>query len=359
MSVARVLGLARALGVTHGLRVARAAVVALSVAIRSWAHAQSVVPPSDAVQITGGRFSVIALPGDRLLAQSMLSEALARDTFPGLVRPRAHVVIAIAPDTRRFREWAGNGAPEWGAAIAFPAQQRIVMQGHRAPSTAGDPRVTLRHELAHLALHEAMGARPSRWFDEGYASFSAGEWGRDEMLATNIALLIRRFPGLDELDPMFEGGSSRAQQGYALSQRAVAELSALDPQRGLTLFFEYWRSTESLDQALRRAYGITEAGFEQRWKSNTRSRFGALALVADVTFGTLLMLMVLGPLWWLRRKRDRRRLLSMQVADALQDRRERESALEALLGLTGEVTTSDPPPFGGGERPKADEDNIK
>ena len=320
----------------QGMRGARTRCVhwVATVALGAWCGASStpvlaqrVIPPSDALQITGGRFSVIALPGDRRLAQSILTEALAHDSFPGLVRPRARVVIAIAPDTRRFREWAGTGAPEWGAAIAFPVQQQIVMQGHRAPSTAGDPRVTLRHELAHLALHEAMGARPSRWFDEGYASFAAGEWGRDEMLATNIALLIRRFPGLDELDPMFEGGGSRAAQGYALSQRAVAELAALDAQRGLALFFEYWRTTESFDQAVRRAYGVTEAGFEQRWKSNTRSRFGALALMADVTFGTLLMLMVLGPLWWMRRKRDRRRFLAMQAADALQDRRERESAL--------------------------------
>ena len=56
------------------------------------------------------------------LARALLDSArCARDTFPGLPRPRDAVLIAIAPDARRFREWAGPGAPEWGAAIAFPA----------------------------------------------------------------------------------------------------------------------------------------------------------------------------------------------------------------------------------------------
>src|ERR1019366_2858949 len=206
--------------------------------------------------------------------------------------------------------------------------------GSHANSSAGDPRVTLRHELAHLALYEAMDDLPPRWFDEGYASFAAGESGRDEVVGTNLALALRGMPSLDELDALFAGGESRAQEGYALSQRAVAELAALDPRRGLTLMFGYWRDTRSFDQALRRAYGVTEAEFEVRWKSATRRRYGALALVADVTLAALLVLLVIGPLWVIRRQRDARRLAPLRAADEAQERRERESALEAILAGT-------------------------
>src|ERR1019366_9221922 len=201
--------------------------------------------------------------------------------------------------------------------------------GSHANSSAGDPRVTLRHELAHLALYEAMDDLPPRWFDEGYASFAAGESGRDEVVGTNLALALRGMPSLDELDALFAGGESRAQEGYALSQRAVAELAALDPRRGLTLMFGYWRDTRSFDQALRRAYGVTEAEFEVRWKSATRRRYGALALVADVTLAALLVLLVIGPLWVIRRQRA-----AVRGADEAQERRERESALEAILAGT-------------------------
>ena len=295
-------------------------------------RAQELQLPREVVRVDSARFTFLALPRDLPLARSLLRESVARDTFPGLPRPRERVVVTIAPDARRFREWIGPSAPEWGAAVAMPEVHRIVMQGSRASSFAGDPRVTLRHEIAHLALYEAMGDLPPHWFDEGYASFAAGESGRDEVVGMNRPVALRGMPSLDELDALFAGGESRAQEGYALSQRAVAELAALDPQRGLSLMFGYWRDTRSFDQALRRAYGVTETAFEARWKSATRRRYGALALVADVTLAALLVLLVIGPLWVMRRQRDARRLAALRSADEAQERRERESALEALLG---------------------------
>ncbi len=303
-------------------------------------------------RLDSARFTFVFSPADRLLARSLLADAIARDSFPGLPRPREHVLVTVAPDARRFREWIGPQAPEWGAAVTFPERHHVVMQGRRANSLAGEPRGVLRHELAHLALRESLGSLPPRWFDEGYASYAAGEWGRDEVLATNLALLIRGMPRLDELDEGFAHGETRAQQSYALSERAVAEIAGLDPARGLSLFFSYWKESGSFDQALRRAYGVTEATLEERWRTSTRRRFGALALVADVWVGALLLLLVLGPLWTIRRQRDRERLEVMRAADEALERRERDSALEALLD----------PPLGGPSLPgpaAPNEDQIK
>jgi hypothetical protein len=253
------------------------------------------------------------------------------------------VRVLIMPDAARFRSAIGPSAPEWGAAVAAPEDGRIVMQGSRAGSSAGDPRATLRHELAHLALYEAIGELPSRWFDEGYASYAAGELARDDVLATNVALAFTGIPPLDSLDSFFAGGEARAQTGYALARGAVAEIAALDPVRGLSLFFPYWRETRSFDQALRRAYGVTEAGFEVRWRASTRRRYGALALFADVTFAALLFLAVIAPFWVIRRRRDRVRMAAMRAADELQERREREDVLRALLYGDADPPT-DPPP---------------
>ena len=209
----------------------------------------------------------------------------------------------------------------------MPEEGRIVMQGSHAGSAAGDPRATLRHELAHLALYEAIGELPPRWFDEGYASYAAGELARDDVLATNVALVFTGIPPLDSLDAFFAGGEARAQTGYALARGAVAEIASLDPNRGLSLFFPYWRETRSLDKALRRSYGVTEAEFEARWRASTRRRYGALALFADVTFAALLFLAVIAPFWVMRRRRDRQRMAALRAADALQERRDSEDAL--------------------------------
>lgn len=289
-----------------------------------------------------GRFVFLYFPHDQALAQSLATSALATDTFPGLPRPRQQVVIAIAPDRARFREWAGS-APEWGSAIAFPQTHRIVLQGSRAGSDAGNPPDVLHHELAHLALHEYLGDLPSRWFDEGYASYVSGEWGREEVLMTNLALALRGMPSLDELEESFGGGASAAQSAYALAYRAVAELAQIDRARGLTMFLGYWKSTGSFERAMRSAFGMTVAEFETRWRSRTRRQYGALALVSNVTIAGLLLLFILGPLYVVRRRRDRRRLESMKEADAAAERAARAAQAAAIDELLGENRPGDAP----------------
>lgn len=258
------------------------------------------------------------------------------------------MIIAVAPDVARFREWIGPAVPEWGAAVAMPTLSRVVVRGRGAGAAAGgDPRVVLRHELAHLALHEAMGDLPPRWFDEGYASYAAGEWGRDELLATNVALLFRRLPSLDALDDQLTGGAEEARGAYALSHRAVAELAALDPARGLSLLFVNWKESGRLDNAVRRSYGLTLDGFEERWQQRTRLRYGVLAVVGDLTVATMFALVIMIPLSVARRRRDRERMDRLRRADRLLDARAAAAGttVEVLLGL------ADPPPTapGGGE----------
>ncbi|HEY4130916.1 MAG TPA: hypothetical protein VGM50_09885, partial [Gemmatimonadaceae bacterium] len=237
----------------------------------------------------------------------------------------------------------------WGAAITFPDTRRIVMQGRAAGADAGDPRGVFRHELAHLALHEYLGDLPPRWFDEGYASYAAHEWSREDALTTNIALALKGTPTLEQLDAEFNGGATAAENAYALAYRAVVEIAALDTARGLTVFFKNWHEQKTMDLAFRATYGITLTGFEKLWQQRTRRRYGALALVSDVTFGGLLLLIVIVPLYIARRQRDRRRMAALvaaeAVADAAAERAARLSIIEALL------RGDDEPDFGD-EEPK-------
>jgi hypothetical protein len=235
--------------------------------------------------------------------------------------------------------------PEWGAGFAFPEQRKILLQGRSAPSSAGDPVRVLRHELAHLALYEFLGPRAPRWFDEGYASFAAREWDREYVIAANIGLAFGGFRTFASLDSAFRGGTARADAAYALSYRAVAELASLDATRGLGRLFPAWKDTGELDRAMRAAYGMTLEGFEVVWRARTRRRYGALALFADVTVGAVILLALIGPLYVARRRRDRARLARMRAAEEDQERRDRESAMAALLaGLDG---PSREPPEGG------------
>jgi hypothetical protein len=282
-----------------------------------------------------GRFTAVYYPRDDVLARALLSSAAESDSFPWLPRPRQRVLIAIAPDAQRFRAWAGTGAPEWGAALAFPESRRVVMQGSSASSDAGNPVEVLRHELAHLALHERLGDRAPRWFDEGYASLAAREWRREDALSANVALALRGTPTLDQLEQSFEGGPMAAQSAYALSYRAVSDLAQLDPERGLTLFFDYWAGGATLDGAVRRAFGVTLASFEKEFQSRTRRRYGGLALFADLSLVVFVLTLLVLPFYVARRARQRRRLQAMLAADVAAEEAERRSALEALLDSVG------------------------
>jgi hypothetical protein len=297
------------------------------------------------VRLDRGRFTVVCYPADEKLATALLARAVSNDSFPGLPRPAQRVLIAIAPDQRRFREWAGAGAPEWGAALAFPESRRIVMQGKSAGSDAGDPLAVLRHELAHLALHEYLGDLPPRWFDEGYASYAARELTRNEVLATNFALALRGMPTFDELDDRFTEGATSAQAAYALAYRAVDDMASLDPSHGLTLLFEHWKASGTLDRAVRAAYGMTLLTFERDWQQRTRRRYGGLALFSDLTLASVIVLLIITPLYLARRRRDRRRMAALVAADVAAERLAVDP-IEQLLGEALEGRGAAPPARG-------------
>jgi hypothetical protein len=318
----------------------------LGVSFGSGSLLQAQVTPAAPIRLDSGRATIVYYPSEARLARTIAGLVARADSFPGLPRPNAHILVAIAPDSRRFREWAGPFAPEWGAAVAFPESNRIIMQGSSAGSDAGDPVETFRHELAHLALHEALDGLPPRWFDEGYASWAAREWNREDVLATNLGLAWRGMPTLEELDARFEGGSTSAQEAYALAYRAVADLSELGGEEGLAPLFASWKKQRSLEKAVRLTYGITLADFEARWQRRTRLRYGALALVSNFAIAGVMVGLLVMPLYLARRRRDRARLAAMAVADAKAEAAAAAAAaldpLSNLLDATSQETGTPP-----------------
>ena len=309
----------------------------------NWLGAQA--PPAAPIRTDSGRITAVYYPSEARLARSIVAIAVNADSFPGLPKPRERVLVAIAPDSKRFREWVGPFAPEWGAAVAFPESNRIILQGSSAGSDAGDPVEVFRHELAHLALHEAMGELPPRWFDEGYASWSAHEWNREDVLATNLGLAWRGMPSLEGLDARFEGGATSAQEAYALAYRAVADLAELGGERGLAPLFSKWKEQRSLEKAIRLVHGITLSDFEQRWQSRTKRRYGALALVSNFAVAGVFAGLLVLPLYLVRRRRDRARLKAMIAADAKAEAAAAAAdPLANLLDPTSQKTGNEPGP---------------
>jgi hypothetical protein len=288
--------------------------------------------PPGAIRLDRGRFTVIHYAGDQLLAEAVLTSATARDSFPGLARETAHVVIMIAPDVATFNEWVGPSARPSIAAVAIADQHRVVMRGRGAPPNSDDPLQVLRHELAHIALNDYLGARAPRWFDEGYASYAAGEQRTEGFVATNVTLVFRRMPSLAGLDTLLTSRkASEATAGYALALRAVTDLASIDRMRGLEPLLAAWKERGSFDLATRRAFAMTAADFEQHWQGRTRWTFAILALATDsAVFGAALILPLV-PLYRSKRRAQRERLAAMKSREAVAEVELRQRAVDSVV----------------------------
>lgn len=247
-----------------------------------------------------GRVTSVYWPGDAAVATALAEVADRSTQWPGLPTASGPVRLIVARGQARFDSLTAGRVPEWGAAAAFPGTNTIVLK------VEGDPRRTLRHELAHLALHQAV-RRVPLWFDEGYAALAAGEWDRLDVLQVNLALLGGETPRLDHLSAALRGSLTDADDAYAFATSAILLLDRLGRERGLEPLLTNLAETPDFDRALRRTYGFTLEQFESLWRSDLRGRYGWLVVLSSFALLWGLVLALVGVLWWVRRRRYRRR----------------------------------------------------
>jgi hypothetical protein len=249
-----------------------------------------------------GRVTVVYWEGGETAAVALAELADRATRWPGIAAPAQRPLrVLLASTDARFDSLTRGRVPSWGAAATFPASRTIILK--RSPDL---PRI-LRHELAHLALHDAVDRVP-RWFDEGYASHAAGEWDRMEALRVNLALLRGRAPSLAELDRRIRSGTAgEAEASYAMATTAVLLLERLGGDRGLAPLIETLDGTRDFDLALRATHQLTLGQFEARWHQELRSRYGWLLVLSSVTLFWAFAALVLLALWSRRRGRDEAR----------------------------------------------------
>jgi hypothetical protein len=255
-----------------------------------------------------GQVTAVAQPAQMSLALALAEEAGQPRTWPGLGRRDPGLIRLIVVRNRdELQRILGGRAPSWGAGIALPASHTILIR-----ADAGDASEILRHELAHLALRRAVRVTMPRWFDEGYAAFAAGEWGRMDALDVNLAVLISRIPDLDDLNGALRGRESDASLAYALAMTAVMDLARRHPSHSLEPLLAALQQGEPFDSALRRTTGLTYGQFAVAWERDLRRRYGVLGWF---TLGGLWLVLALALLVavWVRRRIDRPRRAALDV----------------------------------------------
>jgi hypothetical protein len=246
-----------------------------------------------------GQITVVAWPAQRTLANELARRAGRPTEWPGLGRRTpGPLQLIVVPDGRQLDSLSTGRAPAWGVGIALPRARTILLRADR-----DDLYRTLRHELAHLALHQAVKGRVPLWFDEGYATWAAGEWDRLGVLDLNLAVVRGSVPDLRSLDGALRGSATTADAAYALAVSAVTELARRNPAGSLTPLLQRLEAGEDFDAAVLATTGLTVSQFDTEWRRTVRRRYSlATWLLAGGGWGVLAFSM--WALIRLRRKAD-------------------------------------------------------
>lgn len=265
-----------------------------------------------------GSVRVVHSPRQRALAREVMAAARTPMRFPGMgaVTVPESTTIVVASDAAAFRAATGGGAPEWAGGVAIPELRRIVLPAYpTAHAQEGDRGTILRHEVAHLVLHDRLPGIVPRWFDEGYAEVASGGWDVESAWQLRLAFVAGSAPPLDSLTLDWPGGEREARLAYLLSATAVDYLRRRGGERGLTLLFARWREEKGFEAALRATYGITFGQFEDEWRRDVRTRYGWLALLSNVAVIWLVAALLVLAAWIPRRRRNRRKLAGMDAEE--------------------------------------------
>jgi hypothetical protein len=234
--------------------------------------------------------------------RARLSEDLAQPVLD-------HVTLRIVRSPEQMAQLAPEGAPPppYAAAVAYPALH-LVMLALQAPDTweAPDLSELMRHELAHVALNDAVGGRHvPLWFNEGLAIRQSGEvpWARLKTLWD--ASLGKRLIPLRDLDGGFPTDRYEVNLAYAESADFVAFLMRDADRARFGSLVQRVRAGASFDRSLEDAYGTDVRKLEFQWREEVGHRFG---IVPMLTGGGVVWVAIVGlaAAAWLKRRRKAR-----------------------------------------------------
>jgi len=237
------------------------------------------------------------------------------DTFPWgatVYLPRTEGAIDALLSGRR---------PEWSAALALPAQGWIVLPAGRGEPTGRRDLIgeVLRHEWAHIGLHQAVGGfRGPRWFIEGYAQWAAG-WDTEAAWRLRIALASNDSLSLEGLTLRWPAGRGDAEVAYLVAATVVDYLVEVSGEEALAIFIRRWGETGRFEGALREVYGLSSSRLEQDWARWARERYGWLYVLtrSGAGWGLLAALFFLMALARRRYRKDRMaELRAREIPDA-------------------------------------------
>jgi hypothetical protein len=235
------------------------------------------------------------------------------------------VEVRITPTFEDMAKLAPIGAPppNYASGVAYP-KLHLVLISMLAPrgADATDLDAVFRHELAHIALEDAvLGQHVPAWFNEGLAIGLADENTMDRKKVLFNATVSNTLLPLADLDRGFPHDHFEVNIAYAESADFLNFLMARTDLVRFASMLQRVRDGQAFERALADAYGSDLRKLEFQWRSDVERRYSIIPLLAG---GSLLWVGVIGALGWGYAKKRRR-------AKAILARWAEEEAIEDAL----------------------------
>jgi hypothetical protein len=220
---------------------------------------------------------------------------------------KVRVDIARTPGEMETLAPRGAPYPEYAEGVAYSELGLVLLTlTPRHQNEAFDLVQVFRHELAHIALHDAVGVhRIPRWFNEGFAVMASGETSFERMWILSTATISDRLLPLSQVERSFPNDESKVSVAYAQAADVVRFLVRREDRHRFRALVRELSAGRSLDFAAREAYGVDLVTLEHEWREEVAKRYTFWPVLLS---GTAVWAGVLGLFFWgWRRRRARSR----------------------------------------------------
>lgn len=268
----------------------------------------------------------------RMLGHDVLGEVHVR------VGRTAGEMETLAPDGTRF--------PKYASGVAYSELGLVLLTAApRYPGSRHDLPEVFRHELAHIALHDAVSRdNVPRWFNEGFAVHASGEAATDRLQALWTATVSGNLIPFNKLTRSFPADSTAASIAYAQAADLLRFLLRGGEEHRFRALIRRVAGGQTFEEALADAYATDMYSLESDWKKDVAQRYTFWPILFG---GSFVWVGAIGLLVWgyLRRKRRAdQKLARWAKEEALEDARRKwaQTIFERSSGPVRVVVTQAP-----------------
>ncbi len=222
------------------------------------------------------------------------------------------VDVWLISDLDDYFEWNDipGRAPKWAIGLSLVDRHTVLVRHGLGPNRQiVNIEDTFDHELAHVAIDVAReGHHVPRWFNEGFASYHAGEWTLERSEEVARAGATSDLIPFKDLDRTFPDHAQVTSLAYAQSHHFMQFLAK---RYGEDVFGKLIHRIRENDESFSVAFSmVTGEDFEVQelnWRAALAENSSPFSNLADGTplfFGASVLFLVA---WFVRRRRRRKR----------------------------------------------------